>query len=479
MHPRSSPQSDTSTSRAPDQPWSVLILLAIAQFMVVLDITVVNVALPSIGTALEFSPADLQWVVTAYVLFTGGLLLLGGRAADLFGRRRMFLVGLTIFTGASLASGLASSPGMLIAGRAAQGLGAALLTPSALSIITTTYVGSQRTAALAAWGAIGSAGAAAGVVLGGLLTTWLGWEWAFFINVPVGVATGLLALRLVASEPVAAGGLRQLDLPGALSGVAGLVLLVFAIEGAAEHGWGSARTLTLLAIAAGLLRAFVAIERRVPRPLLPPAMWKVRSLTSGVGLMLGATGLLIGAFFLNTIYLQHDLGASALETGLAFLPLTLVIGLGAHVASRLLPSVGTRALAVAGLGLVAGGALLLAAAPDNASYAANILPGFTIMGLGIGLVFPVASIATMSDVPAERAGLASGLLTTGHEIGAAIGVAAFSAIATATGGGYATFAAGYEDGFLVAAVAAVALAVTAFAALPSVRPTGVVPMAAH
>jgi EmrB/QacA subfamily drug resistance transporter len=464
------------------QPWSILILLCIAQFMVILDITVVNVALPSIGEALDFNPADLQWVVTVYVLFTGGLLLLGGRAADLFGRRRVFLTGLSIFTAASLASGLASSPDVLIAARASQGLGAALLTPGALSIITTTYVGAQRAAALSAWGAIGSAGAAAGVVLGGMLTTWLGWEWIFFINVPVGLATALLAVRLVPARPSVARGRRQLDLPGALSAVAGLVLLVYAIEGTGEHGLGSTRTLLLLALAGALLAAFLVVERRVPRPLLPPASWRIRSLVAGVGLMFGATGLLVGAFFLNSIYLQHALDASALETGLAFLPLTLVIGVGAHLASRLVSRVGSRALAVAGLGLMAGAALLLSGAPDDASYAADLLPGFLIMGLGVGFVFPAASVTTMSDVHEEGAGLASGLMTTGHEIGAAVGVAVLSAVATAGDGGTtsgSTLAAGYGDGFLVAAVLALILAAVALFAVPVVRPTGAPRLAAH
>ena len=483
MHARRTQEPDAHAGRTNDrQPWSILILLCVAQFMVILDITVVNVALPSIGEALDFVPADLQWVVTAYVLFTGGLLLLGGRAADLFGRRRIFLTGLWIFTAASLASGLATSPEVLIAARASQGLGAALLTPGALSIITTTYIDAQRAAALSAWGAIGSAGAAAGVVLGGMLTTWLGWEWIFFINVPVGLATALLALRLVPAKPPAAEGRGQLDLPGALSAVAGLVLLVYAVEGAGEHGWGSPRTLVLLALAGAVLAAFVAVERRAPRPLVPPATWRIRSLVSGVGLMFGATGLLVGAFFLNSIYLQHVLDASALETGLAFLPLTLLIGLGAHLASRLVSRVGARGLAVTGSGLMAGAALLLAAAPDNASYAADLLPGFLIMGLGVGFVFPAASVTTMSDVHEERAGLASGLMTTGHEIGAALGVAAFSAVATAGDGGAAsgsTFAAGYGDGFLVAAALATILAAAALVAVPAVRPTSEVRLAAH
>ncbi len=456
------------------RPWIVLVLLSIAQFMVILDVTVVNVALPSIGKDLGFQRDQLQWVVTAYVLFTGGLLLMGGRAADVLGRRSVFLAGLATFTAASLASGLAPSPEALIVSRAAQGLGAAFLTPGALSIITATYTGERRARALAVWGAIGGAGSAAGVVLGGLLTTWLGWRSVFFINVPVGLAVGAYALRLVPATPPASRD-RRLDLPGAASVVAGLVLLVYAIEGTAQHGWGSARTLVPLALAGVLLAAFTAIERRTSHPLVPPSTWRVRSLVSGATLMFGATGVLVGTFFLNSLYLQRVLGASALETGLAFLPISVVIGVGAHVASRLMVRIGARALAVAGLALLAAGALLLAAAPDHASYAGDLLPGFLVLALGIGLVFPAASVTTMSEVEHERAGLASGLMTTGHELGAALGVATFSAIATSGS----TFASGYGDGFLVAAVVAAVLALVALVTVPAVRPSGEASFAVH
>jgi EmrB/QacA subfamily drug resistance transporter len=466
---------ETASESADRRPWAVLIVLSVAQFMVVLDVTVVNVALPSIGRALDFAPTDLQWVITAYVLFTGGLLLLGGRATDLLGRRRVFLAGLTLFTAASLASGLAPSSAALVVARAAQGLGAAMLTPGALSIIVSTYTGQQRAVALSAWGAIGSAGAAAGVVLGGMLTTWLGWESIFFVNVPVGIATGVLALRLVPAHAPAIAARRELDLGGAVALVAGLMVLVYAIEGTGQHGWGSARTLVLGALAAGLLATFVAIERRARHPLVPPAVWKVRSLVSGVGLMFGATGVVVGTFFLNSLYLQRVLGASALETGLAFLPLALVIGLGAHLASHLLRRAGTRALAATGTVLTAAGSLLLAAAPDHASYVTDMLPGFLAVGLGAGLVFPAASVTTMNDVGDERSGLASGLMSTGHEVGAALGVATFSAVATAAS----TFVAGYADGFLAAAVLAGVLAIAVLVVLPAVRPSGEARLAVH
>jgi EmrB/QacA subfamily drug resistance transporter len=430
--------------------WTTLILLGIAQFMVILDITVVNVALPSISEELAFAEGDLQWVITSYVLFTGGLLMLGGRATDLFGRRRVFLAGLVTFTAASLASGLASSPETLVAARAVQGIGAALLTPGALSIVTTTYEGSQRTAALAAWSAIGSAGAAAGVVLGGVLTSGLGWEWVFFINVPVGLIAGIGVLRVVAAAPPTAAG-QRLDVLGAAAAVAGLVVLLYGIEGANEHGWSSARTIALLLASGILLATFAGVERRVREPLVPPKTWRNRSLVAGTVVILVVTALLVSVFFLNTLYLQDVRGWSALETGLAFLPLVVVIALGANAASRLVARIGSGNLAALGLALVAAGAVLLVVAPDAASYATDILPGFLVLGFGVGLVFPAGSIAAMSDVPDEAAGLASGLVTTGHELGAAFGVAAISAVAT----GASTFVGGYADGFVaVAAVAA-------------------------
>src|ERR671918_2259534 len=378
------------------KPWTTLILLGLAQFMVILDITVVNVALPSIGEDLAFGEGDLQWVITAYVLLTGGLLMLGGRAADLFGRRRVFVAGLTIFTLASLASGLAPSPEALIAARATQGIGAAMLTPGALSIVTTTYEGSQRNAALAAWSAIGSAGAAAGVVLGGVLTTGLGWEWVFFINVPIGLATGVGVLRIVAATPPAAVA-RQLDVLGAVTAVAGLVLLVYGIEGANEHGWGSARTVLLLIASAVVLATFVVIERRVREPVLPPSTWSNGPLVSGAGLILVATALLVAVFFLNTLYLQDVLGWSALETGLAFLPLVVAIGFAANAASQVIGRLGSRNLAALGLLLVGAGAVLLGLAPDDATYGTDVLPGFVVVGFGVGLVFPAASIAAFSE----------------------------------------------------------------------------------
>jgi EmrB/QacA subfamily drug resistance transporter len=462
--------ADDAVTRQRNPSWAVLIVVCLAQFMVVLDGTVVNVALPSIGRALYFSPGDLQWVVSGYVLLSGGLMLLGGRAADVAGRRRVFLAGLTVFTAASLASGLAPTSGALVAARAGQGLGAALLTPAALSIVTTTYSGARRAAALSAWGAIGAGGAAAGVLAGGILTTWLGWRSVFLINVPVGLAAGLLSLRLVPRSRPTAGNGRDLDLPGALLVTAGLVTGVYAITGAPAHGWGSARTLLLLAVSVGLLAAFAAAERSARRPLVPSRTWRSRSLVAGLAVMLGATGVLIGTFFLNSLYLQDVEGASALRAGLEFLPLVAVIGLGAHTTSRLLPRAGSRALCVAGLVLMGGGALLLSAVSARSGYLTGVLPGLLLVGAGTGVVFPAASVTALSDADDDRAGVASGLLTTAHDVGAALGVAVFSAVATVQVSAGAGFAVGYRDGFIVAAAIAAAVAVIALLALPAVRP---------
>ena len=468
------PPRDDALGAEHKRPWATLVLVGLAQFMVTLDITVVNVALPSIDDDLAFAASDLQWVLTAYVLFTGGLLLLGGRATDLFGRRRVFLAGLGVFTVASLASGLAPSPEALIVARAGQGLGAAMLSPAALSIATTYYVGAQRTTALAAWGAIGSAGAAAGVVLGGVLTSGLGWEWAFFINVPVGLATAVAVIRVVPDAPPSVTGTR-LDVLGALTAVAGLVLLVYAIEGANDHSWGSARTLALLVAAIVLLAAFLGLERRVREPMLPPSTWRNQSLVSSVGLILIVTALMVAVFFLNSLYLQDVLGWSALEAGLAFLPLVAAIAVAANLASKLIAQIGPRGLAALGFALVAGGAALLVAASEVATYASEILPGFIMIGLGVGLVFPAASIAAMSEVAPESAGLASGLMTTGHELGAAFGVAVISAVATAAS----TFAGGYADGFAVVGAASAVTVLIALATAPSIRPRVEEPVGAH
>jgi EmrB/QacA subfamily drug resistance transporter len=450
--------------------------------MVILDATIVNVALPSIRRALGFAPTELEWVVTAYVLTTGGLLLLGGRAADLMGRRRVFLAGLTLFTAASLASGLAPDSGILIASRAAQGAGAALLSPAALSIVTTSYVGEQRARALSTWGAIGGAGAAAGVLLGGILTTWLGWRSVFFVNVPTGLATAAIAVRVIPrgdATPLRAA-LRRLDLPGAATLVTGLVILVYAVQGAAAHGWGSVRTLGLLAAAAGLLAAFAAIERRAPHALIAPSIWRLRSLVSSATVMLGVTAILVGTSFLNTLFFQNVLGDSALKTGLEFLPGILTVGLAAHLGPKLLVRFGSRAVIVAGLALAAAGDLLLGAAPADAAYLTDLLPGFLLLGLGVGFAFVSISVSAMSDVGEDQAGVASGLITTAHDLGAAAGVSIFSAVAFGSGAaGGAGLVTGYGQGTAAGAGIAAALALVAVIAVPRLRPAATHRVALH
>jgi EmrB/QacA subfamily drug resistance transporter len=461
---RDAPRGAVETART---PWTALALLAVAQFMVILDVTVVNVARPSIGSALEFPAGQLQWVVTAYVLFTGGLMLLGGRLADMLGARRVFSAGVVVFTGASLLSGLAWSPSALIVGRAVQGVGAAMLLPSALALLTTTYTGHQRTVALGVWGALGSAGVAVGVLLGGVITTLLSWEWVFFINVPIGLVVGLRighVLQPAGPTRIARG---QLDLPGAIAVMTGLVALVYGAQGASAAGWTSTRTLLPLVAGVLLLAVFVAVERSARQPLVPPSTWRTRALVSSATVMFGATGILVGTFFLNTLFLQDVLDASPLETGLAFLPLAVVIVIAAHLASHLLAHVGTRIVVAAGLLIAAAGALLLSGAPPDASYVADLLPGFLALGFGIGLVFVSVSVTAMHDISHDQAGLASGLMTTGHELGAAIGVAVLASVATGAGGGIAL---GYGDGFLVAAGVAVVLAAVALLTVPSVRP---------
>jgi len=446
------------------RPWTVLALMLIAQLMVILDVSVVNVALPSIGEALSFSSSDYQWVVSAYVLLSGGLLLLGGRLADLFDRRRMFLAGLGVFTAASLASATASSATTLIISRGAQGAGAAMLTPAALSIIMTTYAGRQRATALAIWGTVGSMGIAAGVLLGGLLTSALGWRSIFFVNVPIGVVAAVLSLRSVAPSH-GAGRARTLDLPGAAALVAGLLALVYAIESAGTHGWTSTQTLVGAAAAAVLLSAFALVERRVPAPLVPPSTWRIRSLISASAVMTVITGAIVGAIFISSLFLQQVLGSSAVVTGFQFLPLAAAITAGAAVASKVIGHVGPKRLMVGGLLVVAAGAAYLASMDSDPSYWADVLPGFIVLGLGTGPMFVAISIAAMAGIDHERAGLASGVMMTGHEVGAALGVATLTAIA-----GDVTTRAGlvhaYPQVFTAVAAAMVALAAFTVVAVP-------------
>jgi EmrB/QacA subfamily drug resistance transporter len=477
--PRPAPEPEPDSE--PRTSWAVLAVALTAQILVVLDISVVNTALPTIGRSLRLGSGDLQWLVTAYLLLSGGGLLLGGRIADLLPRRRVFLTGLTVFTGASLLSGFAGSAAELIAARATQGLGAALMTPAALSIVMTTYSGAQRRKGLALWGAVGSLSVAGGVLLGGALTTWAGWQLIFWINVPIGAAALVIALRVLPKDTTARANLTQLDLPGALTAIGGLTALMYGLGGTASHGWLSARTLIALGLSALLLAAFVRIERHVPRPLVPPHTWKISTLVSGTTVMLGVTGLLVGAVFLTSIFFQTVLGFSALRAGVAFLPLALAIAAGTHLAGKLLTHAAPRTIAAAGLALAATGAALLSTASRSAHFAPDLLPGLLVLGIGVGLVFVPVSVTAMAGIPPQHAGMASGFLMTGHEVGAALGVAVLSAAAATAGSltSPAGVAAGFSRGFIAAAVIAALLGIVAFVRMPSTRATEGTPMHMH
>ena len=470
-HAAHQPEHTTASTVEPRRSWAVFALMIAAQFMVILDVSVVNVALPSISRSLDLSPAEYQWTVSAYVLLSGGLLLLGGRVADLLNRRGAFLAGVGLFTAASLTSGVAQTPLELVLSRAAQGAGAALLTPAALSIIMTAYAGRQRQTALAVWGTVGSLGIAAGVLFGGALTSALGWRAVFFINVPIGLAVVIGTLRAVDRGHAHRGVSRRLDLPGAVTLVGGLLALVWGIEATRTAGWTGARTWVSLAVAVVLLAAFARRERRAADPLVPPATWRIRSLVSASAVMAGVTGLVVGAIFLTSLHLQSVLGASPLLAGLEFLPLAAAITVAATAASKVIGTVGPRTLILAGLVVMAAGVLLLAAGAHGTSYAADVLPGLLLVGAGVGPMFVAISVAAMTDVPAEKSGLASGLMMTGHEIGAALGVAALTAVA-----GDLTSRVGLVDGygraFTAAAGVLAALFVLALVSVPRGTPAG-------
>ena len=409
--------------------WLCLAVIVAAQFMVVLDVAIVNVALPTIKTDLHFSQTSLQWVVTSYSIFFGGVLLLGGRMADLLGRRRLFLAGLALFTACSLLDGLAWSEGSLIAFRSAQGLGAALLSPAALSILTTTFdEGRERNLALGIWGAVSGSGGAAGVLLGGALTSSLSWSWIFFINVPVGLVVLALATRLL-DESRAAVDHRHFDFPGAASITGGLMLLVYAMTRAAQHGWGSAETIGLLAASGALILAFVAIQLRSRAPLLPMRLFRLRTLSGSnlAGLLLG--GALFSQFFLLTLYMQQVLHYSALQTGVAYIALTLAIIIFANVSQALALRVGIRRLLPTGLLLAAAGLVLYARLPVHGHYFWDLFPAFVLSGVGMAFAFIPMTIGALAGVKPAEAGIASGLINTSQQIGGAIGVAAATTIA--------------------------------------------------
>jgi EmrB/QacA subfamily drug resistance transporter len=410
--------------------WWALALLCASQFMVVLDVAIVNVALPSIQKGLDFSQGNLQWILSAYTLVFGGFLLLGGRTADLYGRRRVFMIGMLIFTVASLLCGLAQSEGWLISARAVQGLGAAIIAPAALSIVMTTFEeGAERNKALGVWGAIGGAGAAVGVLAGGILTSWLGWEWIFFINVPVGAAVLLLSRSLL-RESTADLDHRQLDVAGAVTITSGLSILVYAVVTAHQHGWGSATTIGLLVVSALLHAAFIAIERRSSAPLLPLSIFRLRTLTGAniTGFLLGAS--IFAMFFFLSLYMQQILGWSALKTGVSYLAIALTTIPAAGVAQALVTRIGVRTVLAVGMACNTVALLWFTQVSVGGSYVTDLLPGFLIGAVGLGFSFVPISIAALAGVQAQEAGLASGLINTSQQIGGAVGVAILSTIAT-------------------------------------------------
>jgi EmrB/QacA subfamily drug resistance transporter len=439
-------------------PWVVLVLICLAQFMVVLDATIVNVALPSIQKDLSLSEANLQWIVNAYTLVFGGFLLLGGRAGDLLGRKRLFLIGLVVFTTASLLNGLSSTSGQLIGFRALQGLGAALISPAALSIISTTFSeGKERARALGVWAAIAIGGSAFGLVLGGWLTQSFSWPWIFFVNVPVGVFAFLATFRLV-PESKDEHAHKGYDIAGAVTVTGGLMTLVYAIVKAETKGWGSAETVLLFVAALVLLTAFVVIEMRSKEPLVRLSIFKTRSLTTANLTMFFVGSGMFAMFFFITLYLQRVLVYHPLKAGLSVLPFTAGIMVSAGLASNLAPRVGVRPVAAVGMVLTAIGMLLFAHMPVGGSYVSDVLPGMIVAALGMGAVFMPITLVATTGLKDEDQGLASGLFNTSQQVGGALGLAILSTIAAGRthGGSKAALVHGFHYAFAGAAVFVVA-----------------------
>jgi EmrB/QacA subfamily drug resistance transporter len=411
-----------------------LALLAAVAFLDFVDASIVNVALPSIRRDLGFSVQDLQWVPSGYLLTYGGFMLLGGRAADLLGRRRILVAGTMLIGLSSLIGGFAGSSGVLVAARLAQGAGAAMMLPAALSILTTTFKeGPERNAALGVWGGMGALASASGVLLGGLLTEGPGWRWVMFVNpiASVLVLGGIFAL-LSGERPRRERG--SFDIPGTILATGGMLLLVFTLVKAPDQGWGSGRTIAELAGAVALLVAFVVNERRARKPLMPLSIFQVRGLAAADTTQLIAFAGFLAMFFFLTLYMQNVLGYSPIQTGASYLPLTFGVGVSAGISSQLLARTGTRPLIVAGSLIAAGGLYWLSRIPVHGSFLSDLLPGMMIMSLGIGAVFVSVVTAANTGVPADKAGLAAALLNASQQVGGALGLAIFSAIATSRTG---------------------------------------------
>ena len=460
---------------SPVNPNAVLAVVAVAQFMVILDATVVNVALPTIRRDLGFSEQNLSWVLNAYTLMFGGFLLLGGRAADRLGRRRLFVAGIALFSGASLVCGLAQSEGMLLVARGAQGLGGAMVSPAALSIILTTFAeGPDRNRALAVWGSIAGAGGAAGVLLGGVIVQAISWRWVFFINVPIGATALALTARIVPESRSAAAADRGYDAGGAIAITLGTMALVFTLIKADSWGWGSGKTIAGFATAAVLIAAFVFIEQRHPDPLVPLRIFSNRSLAASDVTMLLVAAALFGMFYFCTLYLQQVLGYSALKTGVSYLPFSLTLIAASALASRVVDRFTPKPVLVTGLLITTAGFIVLTQASGQGDYVSHVLPAFLIMAIGLGMSFVPITIAATTGVAPEDSGLASGLLNTTQQVGGSLGLAILSTVSTtriadALRAGAALPAAlthGFKGGFIVAAIICAVGAALALVLLP-------------
>ena len=449
--------------------WTALILLCVAQFVVVLDASIVNVALPTIGKGLHFSDQNLPWVVNAYVIAFGGFLLLGGRAADLLGRRRVFMVGLMVVAVASLAAGFASTQGQLIAARAAQGLGAAIISPSALSIVTTLFQGgAERNKALGAWGAVAGSAGAAGVLLGGILTEGLGWEWVLWVNVPVALFALALTPGLI-PESRSESATRHFDAAGAITVTAGLSVLAYALLDASSAGWGSTKIVGLLTLSVALLAAFIAIERRSQAPLVPFRIFRMRTLTGAnvVAILLGAS--LFSMFFFISRYMQQVLGYSPIHAGLSYLPLALTIVVAAGLGGQLVTRFGFKPILAAGMLFVAVGLAWFSRVSVGGGFVSDILGPSMLAAIGLGFGFVTSTIAAVAGVKPQEQGLASGLINTSQQIGGALGLAVLSTIATSRtsdvmAGGTSSLKVALTDGFQSAFLAGAVLAAIGFVA---------------
>jgi EmrB/QacA subfamily drug resistance transporter len=472
-------KAQTAKTTGPKQTnhWLILILLALAQFMVVLDVSIVTVALPAIQHAFHMSQSSLQWIVTMYALTFGGFLLLGGRAADLFGRRKIFLIGITLFTLASLADGLAQSGGMIIVFRGLQGLAGAFMSPAALSIILVTYKeGHERNVALSVWGAVASGGAAVGVLAGGIITQYLNWRWNFFVNVPVGIGVVIAALRILDRHDSTLEH-NNLDLPGAVLATGGLMTLVYALVKAPSNGWTAHTSLTFFAIAIIALVGFVINESRAKHPLVPLRIFRIRNLAGADSLMLCMTAGLFSVFFFTTLYLQEILRYTPVKTGFSFLVVPFAIAIAATNVPRLIQKIGYKPILMVAPLIVSSGLFWLSHIPVDGTFWGNVAPGMILLGFGMGATFVSVTIAATSGVPHHEAGLASGILNTAQQIGGAVGLAVLTGIATSSASRYiqnlhlhgapthamvsASTVHGFHDGYLIASTFGIAASLIA------------------